>query len=29
VYWVGPLLGAAIAGLSIRYVFAPPDRGAG
>lgn len=24
VYWIGPLLGAAIAGLSIRYVFAPP-----
>ena len=28
VYWIGPLLGAAIAGLSIRYIFAPPqDRG--
>jgi MIP family channel proteins len=28
VYWIGPLLGAAVAGLSIRYVFAPPqDRG--
>jgi len=28
VYWIGPLLGAAIAGLSIRSVFAPPqDRG--
>ena len=26
VYWIGPLLGAAIAALSIRYVFAPrPD----
>jgi MIP family channel proteins len=25
VYWIGPLLGAAIAGLSIRYVFAPPQ----
>jgi aquaporin Z len=24
VYWVGPLIGAAIAGLSIRYVLAPP-----
>jgi MIP family channel proteins len=24
VYWIGPLLGAAVAGLSIRYVFAPP-----
>jgi MIP family channel proteins len=24
VYWVGPLLGAAIAGLSVRYVLAPP-----
>ena len=23
VYWIGPLLGAAIAGLSIRYLFAP------
>jgi MIP family channel proteins len=30
VYWVGPLLGAAIAALTIRYVFAPPeDRAAG
>jgi aquaporin TIP len=25
VYWVGPLLGGAIAALSIRYAFAPPD----
>jgi MIP family channel proteins len=26
VYWIGPLLGAGIAGLSIRYIFAPaPD----
>ena len=24
VYWVGPLLGAAIAGLSVRYLFGPP-----
>lgn len=24
VYWIGPLLGAAVAALSIRYVFAPP-----
>jgi aquaporin TIP len=24
VYWIGPLLGGAIAALSIRYVFAPP-----
>jgi aquaporin Z len=24
VYWIGPLLGAAVAGLSIRYVLAPP-----
>lgn len=24
VYWIGPLLGAAIAALSIRFVFAPP-----
>ena len=23
VYWIGPLLGAAIAGLSVRYIFAP------
>jgi len=27
VYWIGPLLGGAIAGVSIRYIFAPaPDR---
>jgi aquaporin Z len=25
VYWIGPLLGAAIGGLSIRYLFAPPE----
>ena len=25
VYWIGPLLGAAIGGLSIRFLFAPPD----
>lgn len=25
VYWIGPLLGAAIAGITIRYVFAPPS----
>src|SRR5213083_957036 len=25
VYWIGPLLGAAIAGLSYRYVFAPDE----
>jgi MIP family channel proteins len=25
VYWIGPLLGAAIAGLSIRSAFAPPQ----
>ena len=25
VYWVGPLLGAAAAGLSIRYLFGAPD----
>jgi aquaporin Z len=25
VYWVGPLLGAAIGGLSIRFLFTPPD----
>ena len=24
VYWIGPLLGAAIAGITIRYIFAPP-----
>ena len=24
VFWIGPLLGAAIAALSIRYIFAPP-----
>ena len=24
VYWIGPLLGAAVAGLSVRYIFAPP-----
>ncbi|HKY49760.1 MAG TPA: aquaporin, partial [Candidatus Limnocylindria bacterium] len=24
VYWIGPLLGAAIAALSIRYAYAPP-----
>jgi len=30
VYWIGPLLGAAVAGLLIRYVLAPPpDPGAG
>jgi glycerol uptake facilitator-like aquaporin len=23
VYWIGPLIGAALAGLSYRYVFAP------
>lgn len=25
VYWIGPLIGAAFAGLSYRYVFAPPE----
>ncbi|MDO8505975.1 MAG: aquaporin [Candidatus Limnocylindria bacterium] len=25
VYWVGPLLGAALGGLSIRYLFSAPD----
>jgi MIP family channel proteins len=25
VYWIGPLAGAAIAGLTYRYVFAPPE----
>jgi glycerol uptake facilitator-like aquaporin len=25
VYWIGPLIGAALGGLSYRYVFAPPD----
>ncbi|MGH2499334.1 MAG: MIP/aquaporin family protein [Candidatus Limnocylindria bacterium] len=25
VYWIGPLLGGALAGLSYRYVFAPPE----
>ena len=25
VYWIGPLVGAAVAGLSIRYVFAAPQ----
>jgi MIP family channel proteins len=24
VYWVGPLVGARVAGLTIRYIFAPP-----
>ncbi len=24
VYWVGPLLGALVAGITIRYIFAPP-----
>ena len=24
VYWIGPLIGAAIGGLSYRYIFAPP-----
>lgn len=29
VYWIGPLLGALVAGLSVRFAFAPPsDRGA-
>lgn len=25
VYWIGPLIGATLAGLSYRYVFGPPD----
>ena len=25
VYWIGPLIGAALAGLSYRYVFGPPE----
>ena len=25
VYWIGPLIGAALGGLSYRYVFAPPE----
>jgi MIP family channel proteins len=25
VYWIGPLVGAALAGFSYRYVFAPPE----
>jgi MIP family channel proteins len=25
VYWIGPLIGAALAGLSYRYVFGPPQ----
>jgi hypothetical protein len=25
VYWIGPLLGAAIGALSIRYLFAPHE----
>jgi MIP family channel proteins len=25
VYWIGPLVGAALAGLSYRFVFAPPE----
>jgi hypothetical protein len=25
VYWIGPLIGAALAGLSYRYIFAPPE----
>jgi MIP family channel proteins len=29
VYWIGPLLGAAVAGLSVRYIFAPTDATAG
>lgn len=24
VYWIGPLLGALVAGITIRYIFAPP-----
>ena len=26
VYWIGPLLGGAIAALTIRYAFTPPER---
>jgi hypothetical protein len=25
VYWIGPLLGATLGGLSYRYVFGPPE----
>ncbi len=25
VYWIGPLLGALVAGITIRYIFAPPS----
>jgi len=25
VYWIGPLIGAALAGLSYRYIFGPPE----
>ena len=25
VYWIGPFIGAAVAALSYRYVFAPPQ----
>jgi aquaporin Z len=25
VYWIGPLIGAALAGLSYRYAFGPPE----
>jgi hypothetical protein len=25
VYWIGPLIGAALGGLSYRYVFGPPE----
>jgi hypothetical protein len=25
VYWIGPLIGAALAGLSYRYVFGPAE----